>query len=253
VSKSYGLGARRKLVVSECSFDLKEQTTSVLIGPSGAGKSSLVRLIAGFESPDSGSIRMRGTPVTGPSKDRLVMFQETALFPWMSARDNVSFGPNARGENARAASLRADALLARVGLGGFADRYPAQLSGGMQRRAELARALLDDPALMILDEPFRGLDAMTKELMLEHFAEVVASTPRTTLFVTTDIDEAIVLADRLLVMTHRPTRVAAVIDVDLPRPRTRATVVRDDRASQIKAQALEVLDREGRRAFAARA
>jgi sulfonate transport system ATP-binding protein len=251
VSKSYGLGRRRKLVVSECSLDLEENATSVMIGPSGAGKSSLVRLIAGFEAPDSGSISMHGRPITGPSKDRLVMFQETALFPWLSARDNVTFGPRARGEDRRAASTRADALLGRFGLSAFADRYPAQLSGGMQRRAELARALLDEPALMILDEPFRGLDAMTKDLMLDYYATVVAGSPRTTLFVTTDVDEAIVLADRLLVMSHRPTRVAAVIDVDLPRPRTRATVMRDDRANQIKARALDVLDREGRRAFAA--
>ena len=103
VSKSYGHGGRRKLVVSECSFDLPEHATSVMIAPSGAGKSTLVRLIAGFESPDSGSVRMRGAPVTGPSKDRLVMFQETALFPWMSARENVTFGPNARILASRAA------------------------------------------------------------------------------------------------------------------------------------------------------
>ena len=133
-----------------------------MIGPSGAGKNTLIRLIAGFEKPTRGEIIAGGVPVTGPGKDRLVVFQETALFPWMTTAKNVLYGPQARGEANAATKILIDFLLDKVGLRAFRDRYPAQLSGGMQRRAELARALVNNPAVMILDEPFRGLDAMTK-------------------------------------------------------------------------------------------
>jgi NitT/TauT family transport system ATP-binding protein len=252
VGKSYGLGRSRKAVVSDCSFSIEQDAFTVMIGPSGAGKSTLVRLIAGFERPDTGRITSSGAPVTGPGKDRLVMFQETALFPWMTTRQNVTYGPSARGESVSSASSRVNELLGRFGLSAFGEKYPTQLSGGMQRRAEMARALLNDPAVMILDEPFRGLDAMTKELMLEYYARLYESMPRTNLFVTTDIDEAIFLADRLLVMTHIPTRVAAVIEVDLPRPRALTTVAGDDRANAIKERALALLRQEGLRAFGSR-
>jgi sulfonate transport system ATP-binding protein len=177
------------------------------------------------------------------------MFQESALFPWMTTRENVTYGPRVRGEQRTGVNARVSDLLRRFGLGAFGERYPTQLSGGMQRRAELARALLNEPAVMILDEPFRGLDAMTKELMLEYYAGVYEASPRTNLFVTTDIDEAIFLADRLLIMTHIPMRVAAVIDVDLPRPRALVSLWGDDRAGSIKARALELLRAEGLKAF----
>jgi NitT/TauT family transport system ATP-binding protein len=249
VSKSYGVGRLRKPVVSDCSLSIEKNAFTVMIGPSGAGKSTLVRLIAGFERPDAGVITLDGTRVSGPSKERLVMFQESALFPWMTTRENVTYGPRVRGEAGTGVSARASELLRRFGLGAFAERYPTQLSGGMQRRAELARALLNEPAVMILDEPFRGLDAMTKELMLEYYAGVYQASPRTNLFVTTDIDEAIFLADRLLIMTHIPMRVAAVIEVDLPRPRALVNLWGDDRAGSIKARALELLRAEGLRAF----
>jgi sulfonate transport system ATP-binding protein len=249
VSKSYGAGRRRKQVVSDCSLSIERDAFTVMIGPSGAGKSTLVRLIAGFERADAGRITMDGTPIVRPSKDRLVMFQETALFSWMSTAENVTFGPSVRREDTPAVAERARALLRRFGLSAFGEKYPTQLSGGMQRRAELARALLNEPSVMILDEPFRGLDAMTRELMLEYYAKLYEATPRTNLFVTTDIDEAIFLADRLLIMTHIPTRVAAVIEVDLPRPRSLTTVVSDDRANRIKREALSLLRQEGLRAF----
>jgi NitT/TauT family transport system ATP-binding protein len=252
VDKSYGIGRRRRAVVRGCTLAIAKNEFCAVIGPSGAGKSTLVRLIAGFERPDAGEITAGGAPVTGPGKDRLVMFQETALFPWMTTRDNVLFGPGAAAERAPAWRACADALLARVGLRAFAEKYPAQLSGGMQRRAEVARALLNDPAVLILDEPFRGLDAMTRGLMLEHYAEVHAASPRTQVFVTSDVDEALFLADRVLVMTHAPTAVAAAIDVDLPRPRSLARLVADDRANAIKRRVLELLEVEGRMAFGAR-
>ena len=249
VSKSYGLGRLQKTVVSDCSFSLDRDAFTVMIGPSGAGKSTLVRLIAGFERPDAGVITLDGARVVGPSKDRLVMFQESALFPWMTTRQNVTFGPSVRGGGQTGKSAPVVELLRRFGLGAFGERYPTQLSGGMQRRAELARALLNEPAVMILDEPFSGLDAMTKELMLEYYAGVYEASPRTNLFVTTDVDEAIFLADRLLIMTHVPMRVAAVIEVDLPRPRALGSLWGDDRAAGIKARALALLRAEGLKAF----
>jgi NitT/TauT family transport system ATP-binding protein len=255
VSKGYGIGRSRKVVVSDCSFAIEKDAFTVMIGPSGAGKSTLVRLIAGFERPDAGRITLDGAGVSGPGKDRLVMFQETALFPWMTTRDNVSYGPRLLGKGrAEGATVngRVNELLARFGLAAFDEKYPIQLSGGMQRRAELARALLNEPAVMILDEPFRGLDALTKELMLEYYRGVFEATPRTNLFVNTDIDEAIFLADRLLVMTHIPTRLLATIEVDLPRPRSLVGVSSDDRANVIKEQALALLRDEGMKAFRGR-
>jgi sulfonate transport system ATP-binding protein len=251
VSKSYRTGRRIKHVVADCSMAIAENAFNVIIGPSGAGKSTLVRLIAGFERADSGRISMGGVPIDGPSKDRLVMFQETALFPWMTTRDNVLFGPSVRGlESVSAEPARQ--LSSRFGLSAFLDKYPAQLSGGMQRRAELARALLNEPRVMILDEPFRGLDAMTKALLLEYYAGVYEAAPRTNVFVTTDIDEAIFLADRLLVMSQAPTRLVEVFDVDLPRPRVLRTFASDPRARIIKERALAILREQALRAFADR-
>jgi NitT/TauT family transport system ATP-binding protein len=192
---------------------------------------------------------MDGKPISGPGRERQVVFQETALFPWMTTHENVLYGPKARGEYSKEVKGQSERLLAKVGLGGFHAKYPAQLSGGMQRRAELARALINRPSLMILDEPFRGLDAMTKKLMLEYYAELATEERRTTLFVTTDVDEAIFLADRLLVMSHIPTRVRAVIEVSLPRPRRLGELVADDRANDLKLQVLSLLHEEAMKAF----
>jgi NitT/TauT family transport system ATP-binding protein len=238
-------------VVQDCSFTLEPGSFTVLLGPSGAGKSTLIRLIAGFEKPDAGRILLDGQPVQRPGPDRLVVFQETALFPWMTTRANVLFGPQARGE--RAAAARADGLLAKVGLEAFGTKYPRQLSGGMQRRAELARALANDPAVMILDDPFRGLDAMTRSLMVEYYAGLFEESRRTTLFVTTDIDEALALADRFLVVSNRPMRVIADIVVDLPRPRRLSDIAADDAANALKERALKLLYGEALRSFGVRA
>jgi NitT/TauT family transport system ATP-binding protein len=179
------------------------------------------------------------------------MFQETSLFPWMTTDENIAYGPRARSEYTAEARRACDSQITRMGLGGFRLSFPSQLSGGMQRRAELARALVNSPSVLILDEPFRGLDSMTKRLMLEYYATLNEESRRTTFFVTTDVDEAIFLADRLLVMTNIPTRVRAVIDVDLPRPRRLASLVDDDRANTLKAEVLAILHEEAARAFAA--
>ncbi|MFZ1047179.1 MAG: ABC transporter ATP-binding protein, partial [Pseudolabrys sp.] len=188
VSKSYGADAFAKQVVHNCSFTIERGKLTVMIGPSGCGKSTLIRLIAGFERPSSGTITVDDKPVNGPGVDRLVVFQESALFPWMTTYDNIMYGPRARHEDTQEMREFAEALLQKVGLAAFRRKYPSQLSGGMQRRAELARSMINRPNVMILDEPFRGLDAMTKRLMQEYYANLYDEFRRTTFFVTTDID-----------------------------------------------------------------
>ncbi len=249
VSKGYGDGQFRTEVVRECSFTIERSKLTVMIGPSGCGKSTLIRLLAGFEKPDSGAITLNDAPVTGPARDRLVLFQESALFPWMTTWDNILYGPRARGEMSRETRDLADFLLNKVGLAQFRKKYPTQLSGGMQRRAELARAMINNPSVMILDEPFRGLDAMTKELMWEYYSRLFEETRRTNFFVTTDIDEAIFLADRLLIMSNVPCQVRAVLEIDIPRPRTLIAMVENDRANEIKMSALSILHEEAMKSF----
>lgn len=249
VGKSYGAGRFAKDVVKDCSFTIERHKLTVMIGPSGCGKSTLIRLLAGFEKPSSGSISIDGKPVGGPGHDRLVVFQETALFPWMTTYENIMYGPKARGEDGPQARDQAKFLLEKVGLTGFREKYPNQLSGGMQRRAELARAMINNPTVMVLDEPFRGLDAMSKELMWEYYAALYEESHRTNFFVTTDIDEAIFLADRMLIMSNIPTRVRAVIEVDLPRPRRLADIFEDERANEVKMQALSLLHEEAMKSF----
>ena len=249
VSKSYGALHMRKEIVRDCSFTIERSKLTVMVGPSGCGKSTLTRLISGFEQPSRGTILLDGEPIAGPNRDRLVVFQETALFPWMTTWDNILYGPRARGELTKENLAFAEFLLAKVGLQDFRDKYPGQLSGGMQRRAELARAMINNPKVMILDEPFRGLDAMTRELMWEYYARLYEENRRTNFFITTDIDEAVFLADRMLVMCNTPTQVRAVIEVDLPRPRKFADLVENDRANDIKKQALSILHAEAMRSF----
>ena len=250
VSKSYGTEGFAKEVVHNCSFTVERGKLTVMIGPSGCGKSTLIRLLAGFERPTTGTVIIDGKPVTGPGVDRLVVFQESALFPWMSTYDNIMFGPRARGEDTPEMREFAETLLQKVGLAAFRKKYPSQLSGGMQRRAELARSMINQPNVMILDEPFRGLDAMTKRLMQEYYANLFDEFRRTSFFVTTDIDEAIYLADRILIMTNIPTQVRAVLDVNLPRPRNVENITESDEANAIKMQALALLHEEAMKSFA---
>jgi NitT/TauT family transport system ATP-binding protein len=237
-------------VVSDCDLELEPGALTAMIGPSGCGKSTIAYLLAGYERPDRGRILAGGRPVSGPSPERLLLFQESALMPWLTVYENVMFGPRVRRRDGRD---RAEDLLERVGLAAFRDRYPAQLSGGMQRRAELARALINDPAVLILDEPFRGLDALTRELMQEYTAELLREQRRTTLFITTDVDEALVLADRLLVMAGRPTSVREAIELDLVpggRGRSHEQVLDDPAAQDIKARVIDLLREEAMRSFA---
>ena len=249
LSKAYGEAWDTQQVINNLDLDVPAGQLTVVIGPSGCGKSTLVNLIAGFERPDSGTIKIDGVPAGGPGNDRMVVFQETALMPWLTVRQNVSFGPKLRGDMDRA-TLRAEAdrLIDKVGLREFKDKYPLQLSGGMQRRAELARAMMNQPKLMIMDEPFRGLDAMSRELMQEFFLKLFEENRRTNLFVTSEIDEAIFLADRLVVLSNRPATVCSVIAVDLPRPRT-YDMLASNKAFDYKREALDILHQEAMKSF----
>lgn len=219
VGKVYSSGSRPEVVLRDCSFAVKPGELTVLIGPSGSGKSTIVKLLAGYEQPSVGKVTMDGRPVAGPSRERLLVFQETALLPWMSLRDNVAFGPIQSGLPRSKARAEAADLLKKVGLAGFGERFPHQVSGGMQRRAEVARALINKPSLLLLDEPFRGLDHMSRGLMQEYFVALFEEHGTTTLFVTSEVDEAIFLADRLVLLSYKPTAVKAEIEVGLPRPR----------------------------------
>ena len=232
------------LVLQNCSFTVEAGKLTVLIGPSGCGKTTVINLIAGYEKPDRGRVLIDGKPVGGPNWERLVLFQETALFPWLTCYENVMFGPLARNVMSRKdASEQAVMLLDKVGLKDFMDKYPMQLSGGMQRRAELARALINKPKIMLMDEPFRGLDAMTRELMQEYYQRLVEEIRNTHLFVTSEIEEAIFLADKLMIMTNKPTRIKTVLDIDLPRPRE-ASILTSRRYIQLKSEVLEILHEE---------
>lgn len=251
VTRQFGDEYSAKVVVRDCSFVVERGKLTVLIGPSGCGKTTLINLIAGYEKPTSGQILLDAKPVTGPSWDRLVVFQETALFPWMTTLANVTYGPKVRRSSSRQEiEEEALSLLEKVGLREFKDKYPIQLSGGMQRRAELARALINDPKVMLMDEPFRGLDAMTRELMQEYFLRLFEESHRTTLFVTSELEEAIFLADTLIVLTRSPAAVKTSIPVDLSRPR-QVKMLTSRRYGELKAEALEALHEEAVQAFSA--
>jgi len=250
VSKFYGLGAKKQMALENCSFNLEKGKTTVLIGPSGSGKSVLINLIAGYERPDTGKVTINGKKITGPSGDRLVVFQETALFTWMQSYGNIAYGPRVqRSESKASINKRVLAMLEKVGLSEFATKYPSQLSGGMQRRAELARMMINNPLFMALDEPFRGLDAMTRELMQEYFVALLEERQGTVLFVTSEIDEAIFMADKLIIMSNSPGKIVKEMDINLPRPRTRE-LFKTQEYLECKRQALAVLHAEALKAFA---
>ena len=233
------------VALDDCSFTVEPGKLTVLMGPSGCGKSTLAYLLAGYLELDTGSITIDGAPVRGAGPDRMLVFQETALWPWMTVVENVMFGPLARGIMTRAQALHeARGLIAQFGLAGFGDRYPSQLSGGMKRRAEIAQALINQPKVLILDEPFRGLDVMTRELMQEYYMRLFASTHSTTLFITSELEEAIFLADQLLFMSPSPGRIIQTMEIGLPHPRTLATM-ETGRYLEIKKSATAILNESG--------
>lgn len=249
VSKAFGEDWAREMVIENLSLKIRRNQLTAIVGPSGCGKSTVVNLLAGFERPDSGQILLDGRPITGPSKDTLVVFQETALMPWLTTYQNVTFGPKLRGDIPRdQLKEAADSIIETVGLTEFRDKYPLQLSGGMQRRAELARALINQPLVMIMDEPFRGLDAMTRQLMQEFYMRLCEREARTNVFVTSELEEAIILADSLVVLSNRPATVREVVQIDLPRPRN-LEMLSSSQAYEYKRHAMEMLHEEALKSF----
>jgi ABC-type nitrate/sulfonate/bicarbonate transport system ATPase subunit len=190
-----------------------------ILGPSGCGKSTLLRIVAGLDQPTAGTVTLDGAPITGPGADRGMVFQSYTLFPWLTVAQNIRFGLAERGVPAAEQLAITARFIARTGLRGFENHWPRQLSGGMQQRCALARALANDPEILLLDEPFGALDHQTRELMQELLLEIWEADRKTVLFVTHDIDEAIFLANRVVVMSARPGRIKADVAVPLPYPR----------------------------------
>ena len=250
VGQVYKRGHEHEIILRKCSFDIPPGKLTVLLGPSGCGKSTLIKLIAGYEKSTMGTITIDGKQVNGPGSDRTVVFQESALFPWMTLHENIMFGPIEQGGNKSEVAEEATRLLAKVGLKGFENKYPEQVSGGMQRRAEVARAFINNPKVMILDEPFRGLDHMSRGLMQEYYSALFEETKMTTLFVTSEVDEAIFLADRIIVLSYKPTNVKAIIDVPLPRPR-QFNMLTSEAYGDLKEHILGLLYEEALKGFSA--
>jgi nitrate ABC transporter ATP-binding subunit len=190
-----------------------------LIGASGCGKSTLLRMIAGFEEPTTGDVSVYGKPITGPGSDRGMVFQDYALFPWMSVRENIGFGPRQRQLPRQEIDSIADAFVKLVGLERFANRYPAQLSGGMKQRVAIARVLANNASILLMDEPFGALDALTREQLQHELLQIWQRTGVTVIFVTHSVEEAALLADRVLVMSAGPGRIENEVTIELPRPR----------------------------------
>jgi ABC-type nitrate/sulfonate/bicarbonate transport system ATPase subunit len=207
-------------VLDSVSLKLESGSAVAVIGPSGCGKSTLLRLVAGLLSPDRGSLLANGAPITSPGPERGVVFQQNALFPWLTVAKNIRFGLDEQGLAKAEADRRVADWIQAVGLDAFADQRPGALSGGMAQRVALARALAPEPGALLLDEPFGALDRITRGQMQELLVSVWQRTQATLMLVTHDVEEALVVCDRVLVMSPRPGRVLADIPVDLPRPRT---------------------------------
>jgi NitT/TauT family transport system ATP-binding protein len=257
VSKTYDPLGVNVLAVDNCSVDIAAGEFCVVVGPSGCGKTTLLNAIAGFHDITQGEIRLDSEPICTPTytappgADRIVVFQNGALFPWSTVLNNVAYGPTAQGTtSARDARQQAQKLLAELGLPDIAGRYPNELSSGMRRRVEIARALINDPKVLLLDEPFRAMDALTKGVAQEFLLQVYDKVRKTVFFITHDLEEALFLADRVLVMTTRPGRIKYVLNVDFDRPRT-FRMRASKRYLELKSEVFAAVREEAAKAFEA--
>ena len=214
-----GRKGQRTQALQPIDFEVQENDFVTILGPSGCGKSTLLRIVAGLDFPTTGEVRLDGKVIEGPGADRGVVFQSYTLFPWLTIAQNIRFGLRERGMSDAEQKERSDFFIAKVGLRGFENHFPKQLSGGMQQRTAIARALANDPKMLLLDEPFGALDNQTRVLMQELLLGIWESARKTVLFVTHDIDEAIFMANRVAVFSARPGRIKADIPVNLPHPR----------------------------------
>jgi NitT/TauT family transport system ATP-binding protein len=243
------------LALDNCSLDVPENSFSVLVGPSGCGKTTLLNIVAGFDPLTGGELVLGGKQIAAPGKllapgpDRVVVFQHGGLFPWMTALENVCYGPITQGKMTPAeARDQAREMMARVGLSGIERQYPNDMSSGMRRRVEIIRALISRPKILLMDEPFRALDALTKSVIQDFLLKLYDMQPQTIFFITHDLIEALFLADRVTIMTTRPGRMKKFVDVNLPRPRS-TSVLHSPEFLKLKDEVTEAVHEEAVKAF----
>lgn len=222
MTKVFPKGEDQLVALQDIDLEVMDGEFVCVLGPSGCGKTTLLRIIAGLEPKSSGSMTLKGKEIEGPGPDRGMVFQEFALFPWRSVRRNVEFGLEIKSMPSEKRKETSQKYIDLVGLKGFEDSHPNQLSGGMKQRVGIARALANEPAILLMDEPFGALDAQTRNQMQKELLRIWSETRKTVIFITHSVDEAVFLADRVVVLTSRPGRIKTIHKIDLPRPRNRA-------------------------------
>lgn len=258
VVKRYGTQDAGVLAVDHCTFDVPAGEITVVVGPSGCGKTTLLNAIAGFHSLTSGTIYLDNEMLCGPGKlkaepgpDRIVVFQNGALFPWKTNIENVAFGPIMQGQMTRKEALeKARDKMADAGLRGIENNYPGEISSGVRRRVEIVRALMTDPKILLLDEPYRALDSLTKSVMHEALLEIFYKNRVTIFFITHDLEEAIFLGHRVVIMTTRPCKPKTILDIDIPHPRD-YNVLTTKRFREFMDETAAAVHEEATKAFAA--
>jgi NitT/TauT family transport system ATP-binding protein len=245
VSKDFIENGESLNAVDDVSLDIQENQFVVLIGPSGCGKTTLLNMLAGFVKPSKGQVLLKGTPVVEPGPDRGYVFQDYALFPWLTVMGNITFGLTHTGWEKGAAQGRAREMISLINLDGFENAYPHTLSGGMKQRVAIARTLAYDPDVLLMDEPFGALDAQTRKHMQRELVKILAKTQKTVVFVTHSVIEAVFLADIVVVMTNRPGKVKGIVPIDLPRNRSYV----EDEYLEHRKQILSLLEEEVEKSF----
>jgi len=238
-------GGGNVVALNDVSFSVREGEFVCIVGPSGCGKTTLLKIIAGLERPTSGVVTLDGKPVSGPGRDRCMVFQEYALFPWRTVLKNITFGLENLGIPKEERLKIAKRYIELVGLQGFEDRYPHELSGGMKQRVGIARALAIEPEVLLMDEPFGSLDAQTRNMLQKELLEIWEKTQKTILFVTHSVDEAVFLADKIVVLSARPAVVKEILEVDLSRMRDRTS----PEFNEVRSKVLRILQEEAQKAM----